>query len=196
MSSAAGIPSDDGGDRPWQSYHTAYTNAKAGMEGVDKENVQKVIYEMSKGSKYFENEQRKEALTKQKIEHLRAQCAKLTDNDISHFKKGQDLWEVVAGTMTNPVMKEGSLRKWRIKASKAMFVLKTTIKEDLVEHIRDAKTPKEAWETLAKLFCKKNEARLQLLENELTGISQGTLSISQYFTKVKNICREISQLDP
>jgi len=57
------------------------------MEGVDKEKVQKVIYEMSKGSKYFENEQRKEALTKQKIEHLRAQCATLTDNDISHFQK-------------------------------------------------------------------------------------------------------------
>ncbi|GJM95915.1 hypothetical protein PR202_ga12708 [Eleusine coracana subsp. coracana] len=59
------------------------------MEGVDKENVQKVIYEMSKGSKYFENEQRKEALTKQKIEHLRVQCAKLTDNDISHFQKAR-----------------------------------------------------------------------------------------------------------
>ncbi|EMS61094.1 Calcium-transporting ATPase 2, plasma membrane-type [Triticum urartu] len=87
MSSAAGTPSDGGGDRPWQSYHTAYTNAKAGMEGVDKEKVQKVIYEMSKGSKYFENEQKKEAITKLKIEHLRAQCAKLTDNDISHFQK-------------------------------------------------------------------------------------------------------------
>lgn len=57
------------------------------MEGVDKEKVQKVIYEMSKGSKYFENEQRKEAVTKLKIEHLRAQCAALTDNDISHFQK-------------------------------------------------------------------------------------------------------------
>lgn len=66
MSSAAGAPSDGGGDRPWQSYHTAYTNGKAGMEGVDKEKVQKVIYEMSKGSKYFENEQKKEAITKQK----------------------------------------------------------------------------------------------------------------------------------
>ncbi|KAF7043819.1 hypothetical protein CFC21_053129 [Triticum aestivum] len=87
MSSAAGTPSDGGGDRPWQSYHTAYTNAKAGMEGVDKEKVQKVIYEMSKGSKYFENEQKKETITKLKIEHLRAQCAKLTDNDISHFQK-------------------------------------------------------------------------------------------------------------
>nr|CAB3493989.1 unnamed protein product [Digitaria exilis] len=60
------------------------------MEGVDKEKVQKVIYEMSKGSKYFENEQRKEALTKQKIEHLRAQCAALTDNDISHFQKAAE----------------------------------------------------------------------------------------------------------
>ncbi|XP_048527354.1 uncharacterized protein LOC125506604 [Triticum urartu] len=48
MSSAAGTPSDCGGDRPWQSYHTAYANAKAGMEGVDKEKVQKMIYEMSK----------------------------------------------------------------------------------------------------------------------------------------------------
>lgn len=49
---------------------------------------------------------------------------------------------------------------------------------------------------MAKLFSRKNETRLQLLENELAGISQGTLSISQYFTEVKNFCREISQLDP
>lgn len=57
------------------------------MEGVDKEKVQKVIYEMSKGSKYFENEQRKEAFIKQKIENLRQQRAKLTDKDIAHFQK-------------------------------------------------------------------------------------------------------------
>ncbi|XP_042412181.1 DNA polymerase kappa-like isoform X3 [Zingiber officinale] len=75
-----------GGDRPWQSYHTAYTNAKAGMEGVDKEKVQRIIYEMSKGSKYFENEKRKEAFIKQKIESLCAQRAKLTEKDISHFQ--------------------------------------------------------------------------------------------------------------
>uniref|UniRef100_A0A1D1ZAP8 DNA polymerase kappa n=1 Tax=Anthurium amnicola TaxID=1678845 RepID=A0A1D1ZAP8_9ARAE len=74
------------GDRPWESYHTVYTNAKAGMDGVDKERVQRVIYEMSKGSKYFENEQRKEAFLKQRIERMHAQCAKLTTNDIAHFQ--------------------------------------------------------------------------------------------------------------
>ena len=122
------------------------------------------------------------------------------------YLQGQDLWEVVTGTETVPLPKESgdrsgkkdgaeALRKWRIKAGKAMFVLKTTIEEDLLEHIWDAETPKEAWETLEKLFSKKNEARLQLLE-ELSGISQDTLTIGQYFTKVKSICREISELAP
>ncbi|KAL4272543.1 hypothetical protein GQ457_13G024990 [Hibiscus cannabinus] len=117
---------------------------------------------------------------------------------IESYLQGQDLWEIVVGTDTTPPPAENAeaLRKWKIKAGKALYILKTTIEEDLLEHIRDAETPKAAWENLAKLFSKKNEARLQLLENELAGISQGNLSIAQYFTKVKSICREISQLAP
>ena len=99
----------------------------------------------------------------------------------SHLQ-GQDLWEVVAGAEIVPLPKESGdssskkddaeeLCKWRIKAGKAMFVLKTTIEEDLLVHIRDAETPKEAWETLEKIFSKKNEARLQLLKKDLSGIS-------------------------
>ncbi|XP_026391442.1 DNA polymerase kappa isoform X1 [Papaver somniferum] len=80
----------DESDRPWQSYHTVYTNAKAGMDGVDKEKVQKIVYEMSKGSKYFENEERKDAYIKQKIENMRAQCEKLTEMDISHYQMVAD----------------------------------------------------------------------------------------------------------
>ncbi|KAM7268498.1 hypothetical protein ACFE04_010664 [Oxalis oulophora] len=76
--------------RPWESYHTVYTNAKAGMDGVDKEKVQRIVYEMSKGSKYFENEQRKEAFIKKKIEHMQAQRAKLTAADLSHYQKLAD----------------------------------------------------------------------------------------------------------
>ncbi|VFQ86862.1 unnamed protein product [Cuscuta campestris] len=52
------------------------------MEG---EKVHRVVYEMSKGSKYFENEERKEAEMKQKIENMRSRCSKLTKADISHY---------------------------------------------------------------------------------------------------------------
>ena len=77
-----------------------------------------------------------------------------------------------------------------------MFALKTTIEEELLEHIRDAKKPKEAWDTFVTLFSKKNDTRLQLLENELLSMAQRDMTIAQYFHKVKAICREISGLDP
>lgn len=49
---------------------------------------QRAVREMSKGSKYFEEEGKKEALTRQKIEnmYMRAQCAQLSSADISHYQ--------------------------------------------------------------------------------------------------------------
>ncbi|CAB4286300.1 unnamed protein product [Prunus armeniaca] len=74
------------------------------------------------------------------------------------YLQGEDLWDVIGGNeVTRP--KEdtnGTLRKWKIKASKAMFALKTTIEEEMLEHIRNAKTPKEAWDTFATLFSGRN----------------------------------------
>ncbi|KAK3009192.1 hypothetical protein RJ639_013532 [Escallonia herrerae] len=63
------------------------------------------------------------------------------------YMQGQDLWEVVNGSeLTQPEAEDanGTLRKWKIKAGKAMFSLKTTVEEDVLEHIRDATTPKQA----------------------------------------------------
>ncbi|KAL0297354.1 UNVERIFIED_CONTAM: hypothetical protein Sradi_6787500 [Sesamum radiatum] len=76
-----------------------------------------------------------------------------------------------------------------------MFVLKPTIEEDVLEHIRETNTPKEAWDTFAKLFSKKNDTKLQLIESELLSVAQQNLTIAQYFHKVKSLCREISELD-
>uniref|UniRef100_A0A2C9UME2 Retrotransposon gag domain-containing protein n=1 Tax=Manihot esculenta TaxID=3983 RepID=A0A2C9UME2_MANES len=76
-----------------------------------------------------------------------------------------------------------------------MFTMKTTIEDEMMEYIREATTPKEAWDLLASQFIKKNDARLQLLEGELMSITQRDMTISQYFTKVKTVCREITELD-
>ena len=49
------------------------------------------------------------------------------------YLQGHDLWEIVGGCETTSLEDDsnGALRKWRIKAGKAMFALKTTIREDL-----------------------------------------------------------------
>ena len=115
------------------------------------------------------------------------------------YLQGQDLWEVTGGSeVTKPEQEDaqGSLRKWKIKVGKAMFALKTTVEEEMLEHIQKLETPKEAWDTLDTLFSRKNDTRLQLLENELLSVAQRDIPIAQYFHKVKTLCREISDLDP
>ena len=37
-----------GGQEKWAIFETVFTNAKAGMAGVDKEHVKRIVYEMSK----------------------------------------------------------------------------------------------------------------------------------------------------
>nr|KAJ0192430.1 hypothetical protein LSAT_V11C800427740 [Lactuca sativa] len=132
------------------------------------------------------------------IKKLNNNNYKTWETCMKSYLQGQDLWEVVGGSETTPPEEDvnGALRKWKIKAGKAMFALKTTIEEEMLEHIRDENTPKEAWDRFVTLFSKKNDTRLQLLENELLSISQRDMTIAQYFHKVKSICREITKLDP
>ena len=74
------------------------------------------------------------------------------------YLQGQDLWEIIgrSETMSSVEDSNDALRKWRIKAGKAMFALKTTIEEEMLEHIRDDKISKEAWDMFVMLFSKKN----------------------------------------
>ncbi|GAV87560.1 UBN2_3 domain-containing protein, partial [Cephalotus follicularis] len=101
---------------------------------------------------------------------------------LESYLQGQDLWEVVNGADTTPpngaAENAEATLKWKIKVGKALFVLKATTHKDFMDHIRDAKSRKEAWDAFATLFSKKNGARLQMLENEIGQIKQDNLSIS------------------
>ena len=55
---------------------------KAGMEGLDKERINAIIYEASKGSKYYENEQRKDAETERRISKQKCIAEKLSSRDL------------------------------------------------------------------------------------------------------------------
>eukprot|EP00743_Colponemidia_sp_Colp-15_P013226 GILK01015288.1.p1 GENE.GILK01015288.1~~GILK01015288.1.p1 ORF type:complete len:698 (-),score=116.79 GILK01015288.1:21-2114(-) len=52
-----------------------FTNAKAGMQNVDQGKANQVIYEMSKNSAFFHNEQRKAQQTEKRIEEMRQRIA-------------------------------------------------------------------------------------------------------------------------
>ena len=105
------------------------------------------------------------------------------------YLQGQDLWDLIVGTDSiipaNTPENAESRRKCKIKCRKALFALRTSISKEFIDHVRDVVSPKEVWDTLERLFTKKNTARLQLLENELAMLQQGGMSISDYFCELK-----------
>ena len=101
---------------------------------------------------------------------------------------------VGGGDTTVPTDVEES-KKWKIKAEKVMYVLAATAEDELLHLTQDAKTPKETWDILLQLFSKKNNAQLQILENEVMSIQQKKLTVNQYFTKVKTLCEQMTKLD-
>ncbi|KAL4198706.1 hypothetical protein AMTRI_Chr03g141390 [Amborella trichopoda] len=68
------------------------------------------------------------------------------------YLQGQDLWEVGGSIETIPPARENveALRQSCIKAGKAIFMLKITVEKQLLDHIREATTPNEAWDALVK----------------------------------------------
>ena len=56
-------------------------DGKAGMEGLDKDRINKIIHEASKGSKFYENERRKEEKTKERLKAMKSELEKYTKDD-------------------------------------------------------------------------------------------------------------------
>uniref|UniRef100_A0A3Q7I3K4 Retrotransposon gag domain-containing protein n=1 Tax=Solanum lycopersicum TaxID=4081 RepID=A0A3Q7I3K4_SOLLC len=88
-----------------------------------------------------------------------------------------------------------SRRKLKINYGKALFALRTSIIKEFIDQIHNDISPKDFWDTLERLFTKKNTTRLQLFQNELAMLQQGDMSISYYFLRVKSICAEILEID-
>ena len=90
------------------------------------------------------------------------------------------MWDVVGGNETTPplVTNPMALHKWKVKARKTMFMIKTMVKEEMLEHMRKGMTPKKAWGTFMTLFTKTNDIQLQLLENELMLVVQGDMMVN------------------
>ncbi|XP_037536999.1 DNA polymerase kappa [Nematolebias whitei] len=84
----------------------ALNDNKAGMEGLDRDKINKIIMESSKGSRFYENEMKREQQVNQRIEKMMLQKAQLTEQQlnkaqaqvekmVSKLEKSRDLSRVI-----------------------------------------------------------------------------------------------------
>ena len=69
-----------------------------------------------------------------------------------------------------------------------MYCLATCVHNHMLHHIQDAKTHKEVWENLKRIFDANTTARkLQLRQNDM--------SVSDYTAKIKSICDSLGSIN-
>ena len=61
-----------------------------------------------------------------------------------------------------------------------------------MSYVRDAQTPKGAWENLKKVFAASTTARKLQLRQELRNLRQCDLSVADYTSKIKDICDSLA----
>ena len=127
------------------------------------------------------------------IEVLNQSNYKVWRTCMESYLVGEDLWDVVDGiNTTSPTDEQGNadaFKRWKQLNAKMEFVLKRSISHGLFDHIMRCNSAHEIWRTLDRLFNKKDEARLQILENELANTTQVIYPFLSIFLKLKIFVR-------
>jgi hypothetical protein len=64
----------------------------------------------------------------------------------------------------------------------------------MIMHIQDAKLPKQAWDTLVKMYNTYTQARKMQLKQKLHNLQKNKMNINDYSTKVKNLADVLASI--
>jgi hypothetical protein len=71
---------------------------------------------------------------------------------------------------------------------KAKVLLRMSVKDNIIPHIRDCETSKETWDTLKGLFETSNANRILFLKTKLLSIKMdANESISNFVSRIKDL---------
>ena len=76
-----------------------------------------------------------------------------------------------------------------------MYCLASGVHDQMLGYIKDAKTPKEAWENLRKIFATSTITRNLQLRQELNNIRQRDMLVTEYTTKIKEIYDTLGSIE-
>ena len=84
---------------------------------------------------------------------------------IMNFLMGKGYWEFIIGDDNEPPLPENPTQQqiqanknWHEKARKVLYWLSMSVSDSMIVHIQDAKSPKQAWDTLVKMYSTNTQA--------------------------------------
>ncbi|KAG6493232.1 hypothetical protein ZIOFF_048209 [Zingiber officinale] len=109
------------------------------------------------------------------------------------FLKGKELWGHIDGSLM-ALENAKDLGQWETKDARIISWLLGSIEAHMVNNLRPFNTVKEMWDYLKRIYHQDNTARRFQLELEIGNLSQGDLSIEQYYSGFLNLWGEYSNI--
>jgi hypothetical protein len=120
---------------------------------------------------------------------------------IMNFLMGKGYWEFITADENEPPLPENPTQQqiqanktWHEKTRKVLYWLFVSVFDSMIVHIQDAKSPKQAWDTLVKMYSTNTQACKMQLKQELHNLQKNKMNISDYSTKVKNLADALASI--
>ncbi len=75
-----------------------------------------------------------------------------------------------------------------------MYWIFVSVSDSMIVHIQDAKSPKQACDTLVKMYNTNTQTRKMQLKQELHNLLKNKMNINDYSTKVKNLANALASI--
>ncbi len=69
-----------------------------------------------------------------------------------------------------------------------------SVSDSMIVHIQDAKSPKQAWDTLVKMYSTNTQALKMQFKQKLHNLQKNKMNINDYSTKVKNLADALASI--
>lgn len=80
---------------------------------------------------------------------------------------------------------------WNQCNSMVLSWLTHSVEPDIAKGVIHARTAQQVWEDFKDQFSQKNASAIYQVQKSLASISQGTMTVSAYFTKIKSLWDEL-----
>ena len=109
---------------------------------------------------------------------------------------GKRKYGFVTGAYTRGLYKDELHEQWETCNAIVLSWLMNTVTEELLSGIVYATNSFSVWNDLKERFDKVNRVRIYQLHRDITTLSQGTDSVSHYFSKLKTLWNEYDVIVP
>ena len=96
---------------------------------------------------------------------------------------------------TSPDSTHTNFPAWEQSASRVLYFFASCVGEQLLSYIWDAKTLRDAWGNLKKIFAASTIATKLQLRQELSNLRQRDLLVADYTSMIKDICDSLASIE-